>query len=102
MNKENFESKLKEINEEINKIRQEKIKVLCKEYLEANNTYKVGDVISDHRVTIKITKIYCEIGYMNLPTIIYRGNRVRKKDHVEIKSKSVSGFETIYINNIKN
>jgi hypothetical protein len=50
---------------------------LIRQFAWAQNPYKIGDVISDHRITIKIEKILAtkENGK---PTCVYKGPELKK------------------------
>jgi hypothetical protein len=52
------------------------------EYALANNTYKVGDVITDHMRTIRIEKIQIDVSYMSSsigkPQCVYVGPELKK------------------------
>lgn len=50
---------------------------LRRECAEANNPYKIGDVISDHYHTIRIESM-AEYGWGTLPYMLYRGVELKK------------------------
>jgi len=69
--------RIEEYNLGVKKIDEGAIKAksaLAKEYANANNPYKIGDVIKDHICSIRIEKIGYIIGsYSRLPECIYNG-----------------------------
>jgi hypothetical protein len=75
MTKEEFEERKKEILKKANKERND----LIKQYCDANNPYKVGDIFTDHIGSIKIEKIkYSEGGFGVMPQCFYFGTELKK------------------------
>lgn len=74
---EDYESRLKEINERFEKEKKE----LAKEYAFSNNTYKLGDVIADSVGSIKIEYIQytTRADYMSkYPECVFTGIELKK------------------------
>jgi len=74
-------------------------KTLAKEFAFANNPYKVGDIITDHNVTIKIDTIKWYMGRHwdnELPYCIYQGVALKKNGTPNKKGT----IDNIYQNNI--
>jgi len=76
MTKEDFKIKLLEIEDYYGKSK----KKLFTEFAFAHNPYKIGDIISDAKTTIKIEKIiyakFCDLQY---PHCYYTGMEIDKK-----------------------
>ncbi len=91
MTKQELDNTIKELNKQhelaVNKVK--------KEYILANNPYKVGDVISDNTKTIQIQSVKYSIHAL---CMVYEGYKVNKKGVLINKNK----LETIYQSNIKN
>lgn len=75
MTKEEYAEKSVALNKEYDKKRKE----LALQYAEENNKVKVGDYITDHRFTIRVTgyRVYCEYT-TKLPSLIYTGIKCKK------------------------
>lgn len=75
MTKEEYKTKLDELEHEFSIKKQQ----LARNYAYSNNTYKIGDVISDHATTLKITGMSWTFGYSYVPAyIVYRGIELTK------------------------
>lgn len=94
MNKTEY---LREI-EKINKKAEREIEQIHIKYALANNTIKIGDLITDRNNTIKVEKINAIIPFLrNLPECIYYGRKYTKKGLPTKKE----GFDKIYQYNVK-
>lgn len=72
-------------------------KLIQREYADAHNPYKVGDIIKDHMSIIKIEKIGYQYESHRLPTCIYHGIGLKKD-----KTPKKNGLMTaIYQSNIE-
>lgn len=67
------------------------------EYANENNPHKVGDVISDHSITIKIQKISVSFGSQRIPQCVYDGIILKKDGTPNVRGKT----DTVYQANIK-
>jgi hypothetical protein len=75
MTKQEFDDKIKEIERKMKLEKRE----LYNEYALSNNPHKVGDIVSDHKGTIKIEKIKIVLGFRKeYPECVYIGSRLRK------------------------
>lgn len=75
MKKEELDSKLSQLEQEysLNK------KKLIREFCDANNPYKVGDIFTDHIGSIRIEKIkYSFSLYREKPCCVYYGVELKK------------------------
>jgi hypothetical protein len=79
-----------------NKARQDKFAV-AREYALANNTVKVGDVISDHKSTILVDNIIITASVSSKPMCVYDGIKL-KKDGTPVKSGE---RDTVYQSNLR-
>lgn len=73
MTQDELKDKLKELERE----HAEKQKAVIREYCDANNPYKVGDVFTDHLGSIVVEKIYFQYSY-NKPCCVYHGTALKK------------------------
>lgn len=71
-------------------------KKLAVRYAQANNHYKIGDIISDNSNTIKIEKISFDWGFNNNPSCIYSGV-ILKKDLTPNKLNKKTSIHQINI-----
>jgi sortase (surface protein transpeptidase) len=76
--------KIDEYREEllkIDKITKSKKAVLLAKFVEANSTFRIGDIATDHIGSIRIEEINIELPYYgkHAPTFIYLGVRLTKK-----------------------
>lgn len=83
MNHSEYLQKIKELEQEFENKKIE----LMKEYVTANNPYKIGDKITDHIGSIIIDKMGVTFGYNNNPFATYSGFEL-KKDGSTGKDKS--------------
>jgi hypothetical protein len=74
MNHEEYLQKLKELESEFEN---KKVK-LMKDFVRANNPYKIGDKITDHIGTIIIEKLGFSWGYLKNPCATYSGIELKK------------------------
>ena len=75
MTKEEFINAKSIIDEEANV----KKKALSKEFSFSNNPYKIGDVITDHSGSLKITEIkWGYMGFGDTPMCVYIGTELLK------------------------
>ena len=51
---------------------------LIKEYVDANNPYKIGDKVTDHACSIIIEKIKYHISLCGFPCAVYYGPELKK------------------------
>jgi len=71
---------------------------LAYEYAMSNNPYAIGDIISDHHITIKINKIKVKFAFGDdYPQCVYTGQCLRKDGKPFKKPK----IDWIYQDNIK-
>lgn len=92
MTKEEYLDKLNALEKEM----QCKKSQIGMEYALSNNPVKIGDLITDHMVTIKVEKIIPYMSYGSLPKCQYKGRRYTKKG-VPAKSEEI---ETVYQSNL--
>ena len=94
MTKEEYAEKCIALNKEYD----EKKRELNFQYAEENNNVNVGDYITDHRFTIRVTgyRVYYEY-ITKLPSLIYTGIKC-KKNGEPMKNPSE---EDIYQSNLK-
>lgn len=74
---EDYELRLKEINERFEKEKKE----LAKEYAFSNSTYSIGDIITDSVGSIKIELIQYTVGgsfYSKHPQCVFSGVELKK------------------------
>lgn len=73
---EDYDLRLKEINERFEKEKQE----LAKEYAFSNSSYKLGDIITDNVGSIKIERIQFSTGgfYRQHPECVFTGVELKK------------------------
>ena len=69
-----YEDKLKELKVEF----EQKKERLIKEYVDANNPYKIGDKVTDHVCSIIIEKIKYHISLSGFPCAVYYGPELKK------------------------
>ena len=69
-----YEDKLKELKVEF----EQKKERLIKEYVDANNPYKIGDKVTDHANSIIIEKIKYHISLTGIPCAVYYGAELKK------------------------
>lgn len=82
-----LEKYLKKV-QEVEKEKDEKIILLVREFAFANNTVKVGDIVTDHIGSIIVESINsCMPSYNKLPSCVYFGLEL-KKDKTPRKDKS--------------
>jgi hypothetical protein len=74
---------------------QQKENSLTKEFIDSNNPYKIGDIVTDHIGSIKIESMSYYISYSK-PEATYTGLEL-KKDKTPTKKLSK---RTVYQNNI--
>lgn len=73
--REQYKERLKELEAEFNAKKQQ----LIIDVAESNNTYSVGDTITDHMGSIKISKVKYSLSYFeNIPRCIYLGVELKK------------------------
>lgn len=73
MTEEIYKKKLKDIQEEANKATRR----LWEEYAMSNAKFKVGDIIKDHRWTLKVDRITTYVSF-GLPEPVYHGAELKK------------------------
>lgn len=83
MTLEEYKNRLKEIADE----RLSKEKVLAKEYANANNPYKVGDIVEDHIGKVLVEQIQYSYDIFHMPCAVYIGSEL-KKDNSKKKNDS--------------
>lgn len=74
-------------------------KKLYRKFAHANNPYKIGDVISDHTTTIRITeepKVYT--GLYGVPQCVYSGIQLNKDGQPSKKQKETKIYQSNIIN----
>ena len=69
-----YEDKLRLLKKE----HEEKRMQLIKEYVDSNNPYKIGDVVTDHVCSIIIEKIKYHISLSGFPCAVYYGPELKK------------------------
>ena len=69
-----YEDKLKELKVEF----EQKKERLIKEYVDANNPYKIGDKVTDHANSIIIEKIKYHMSLYGFPCAVYYGPELKK------------------------
>lgn len=74
MNKDEFESALKEL-ESIDALKK---KELCKRYADANKQANVGDIVCDHIGCIKVEDYVLSMGLRSLSGYYYIGRELKK------------------------
>ena len=74
MQYQEYEDRLRELKLEFE---QKKTK-LVKEYVDANNPYKIGDKVTDHVCSIRIEKIKYHISLYGTPCAVYYGPELKK------------------------
>ena len=76
MQYQEYEDRLRELKVEFE---QKKMK-LVKEYVDANNPYKIGDKVTDHyqNVSIRIEKIDYHLSLYGTPCAVYYGPELKK------------------------
>ena len=74
MEYQEFEDRLRELKVEFE---QKKTK-LIKEYVDANNPYKIGDKVTDHVCSIIIEKIKYHMSSSGFPCAVYYGPELKK------------------------
>lgn len=74
MNYTEYESKIKEIEDNANKAKRS----LMTNYVDANNPYKVGDKVTDHVGTVVVELIKYDWGLHSRPCAIYYGTEINK------------------------
>jgi hypothetical protein len=95
MTTEEYKNRLKEIAKE----KEAKEIQLTKEYVNANNPYKVGDIVEDHIGKILVEQITITYTFSsNLPCALYIGSELKKDN-----SKKKNGSKrNVYQTNLKN
>lgn len=89
---------IQELNEQIAYVRKEAeqaVDTLRKRYAIANNEYKIGDIISDQFVTIRIEDL--KYSRNAVPCMVYYGTRINKDGSDNKKGDK----EHIYQSNVK-
>jgi len=94
MKKEEYDSKLSEIEDEM---RAKKKSVAC-DYALSNAEYEVGDIISDHTSIILIDKVKWGYGYKKYPECVYFGYRLKKNN---LTPRADESRDSIYQSNVK-
>lgn len=76
MEYQEYKDKLKGLELEF----EQKKSKLIKEYVDANNPYKIGDKVTDHYqdVSIRIEKIKYHISLYGTPCAVYYGSELKK------------------------
>lgn len=75
MKKEDYENKKKELEKEY----ETKKSVLMREFVDSNNPYKIGDIVTDHIGSVRIERIKYTWGYYNVPPgAVYYGIELLK------------------------
>ena len=75
MSKEEYKSLIENANKE----RSEKIKSINKQFALDNNTVKIGDIITDGYITLKVEKITTfKSAYDEFPSCMYEGVKLKK------------------------
>lgn len=82
-----YEEELAELEQEFKNKKLE----LAKKHAELNNPYKIGDIITDSSITIKIESWYTSV-YFGTPILVYYGKKL-KKNLTNFKDNS---YETLY------
>lgn len=94
MTLEEYKNRLKEIAKE----KDAKEAQLTKEYVEANNPYKVGDIVEDHIGKILVERIVFTYTTLGMPCALYFGYELNK-DNSPKKKGSIRG---VYQTNLRN
>lgn len=94
MTLEEYKNRLKEIAKE----KDVKEALLAKEYVEANNPYKVGDIVEDHIGKVLIERIRFAYALSGIPCAVYFGSEL-KKDNSQKKNGSK---RDVYQTNLRN
>ena len=74
MEYQEYKDKLKGLELEF----EQKKSKLIKEYVDANNPYKIGDKVTDHANSIIIEKIKYHILLTGIPCAVYYGSELKK------------------------
>lgn len=74
MKYQEYEDRLRELKVEF----EQKKNKLIKEYVDANNPYKIGDKVTDHVCSIIIEKIIYHISSYGTPCAVYYGPELKK------------------------
>ena len=74
MEYQEYEDRLRELKVEF----EQKKSKLIKEYVDANNPYKIGDKVTDHANSIIIEKIKYHISLTGIPCAVYYGSELKK------------------------
>lgn len=74
MEYQEYEDRLKGLELEF----EQKKSKLIKEYVDANNPYKIGDKVTDHANSIIIEKIKYHISLHGTPSAVYYGSELKK------------------------
>lgn len=74
MSPEIYKEKVKELEKEY----ESKKLQLMKQFVDANNPYKIGDVVIDHVGAIVVEKITYSLGFNSFPCAIYFGIELKK------------------------
>ena len=76
MQYQEYEDRLRELKVEF----EQKKSKLIKEYVDANNPYKIGDKVTDHyqNVSIRIEKIDYHLSLYGTPCAVYYGPELKK------------------------
>lgn len=92
MTKEEYYSKLDSLKKEM----KHKEQLIVTEYALSNNPVNIGDIVTDHRCTIKVEKFIPFRSCGDLPICLYKGRRFTKKG-VPTKREEI---ETVYQSNL--
>lgn len=94
MTLEEYKTRLKEIAKEKEA---EEIQ-LAKEYVEANNPYKIGDIVEDHTGKVLVERIRFAFELSGMPCAVYFGSELNKDN-----SKKKNGSKRdVYQTNLRN
>ena len=88
-----YKEKQKELKAEYTK----KEQALDIEFANANNPYKVGDIVTDHIGSIEVERISYGYSFNSMPCVIYIGTEL-KKDGTKKKNDSV---RNVYSTNLR-
>lgn len=76
MTKEEYQEKMEWLKQEF---KSNQIKLMIA-YVDSNNPYKLGDIVTDHIGSIIVEKISCDLSYDGHPCAVYTGIELKKDD----------------------
>ena len=93
MTREEFRKRIDAIKKEAD----ERAMELCRAYAYAHNDVQIGDMISDHKSTIRVERIGMCVGFGGIPEMRYCGPEYTKSG----APRKDGRFDWIYQSNIK-